>query len=1049
MSFDFDEAYYLKSKLAQLKATDAATYGNWNTDQVKQAILDAGFASVEDHCNQYSLVEGTSPNPYFNTMEYLEAKVNQLNSMKEGNRTDWTVEDVVKAFQDAGFTNAEDHYKMYGCKETDANGNLINPSNAFDANAYAAAKLAQLQATDPENWNGKTAQDVMEAIADAGMTPIEHFEEYGKAEGEAADIAMVQTVPVVQRVANDQLRDAMNENVPSNYNAATPAPKNVTTGTEVAKECDMGNEDTVKPADPVATPADVDYMAVPANGIADSNDKPVELVTASTQDAKGNEVTASQYGVTETAEDGSQTTKAVGTDGKVADDAATIKTVSADGKTTTTDVKQGSTEIKQTEVKDGNTTTTTTEASLNGGANTVEQTAVKTGNTTETETTVKNANGQTVSHTEATTKGATTDATTTTYDPSTGKVVETATTKTTETTAADGTKTTTTTGTAKDAQGNETTINKTETVSTAADGSQTTKVSETVKDADGNVVSATETTTEASRAADGTLTSETKGTTTDADGNVTTVNETTTSKTNPTTGATTETKTVDNSTVDKDGNAAGSEKGAVTSNTDADGNATKTTNMTTTDADGNTTQTQSTATYDAEKGTTTTETKTTTTDSDGKTTTETTTETAKGDSASAATTPAEDAQASADSGNSGGESGGESGSGSSGGGSTPPATGITMSSAAFSDGTHLVVTFNKEIDSATANKFTVTKSDGSTTVPVSSAKIDTEDAKKVILELGSSAHDAVTVTLAVGAVADSESNQNSADATGKEAAIYAAKIESVKATGLDTFTITFDDTVVLEDNAKDNVSATQTSDLTLDATTPVTVSTDTLTVKLSAAATAGTDAVSVTLKNGTITSQSGDLAAVKFWLAKSDAPQDITFTNGTTETAYLDGATTQVNKVTLNSTADGDSVTGFTAGTTNGDQLDVTAFLTGFKAATSILSNGTDYSSGPISATAAATGQLALSGKLIVYDASSDSNLEAFEGKLKNSSTTDGDYTLASGEKCVVLAKTANDSMDVYFITGGNGDDAESVVKVATVGCTVADLEGGNFVDSQ
>ena len=35
MSFDFDEAYYLKSKLAQLKATDAATYGNWNTDQVK------------------------------------------------------------------------------------------------------------------------------------------------------------------------------------------------------------------------------------------------------------------------------------------------------------------------------------------------------------------------------------------------------------------------------------------------------------------------------------------------------------------------------------------------------------------------------------------------------------------------------------------------------------------------------------------------------------------------------------------------------------------------------------------------------------------------------------------------------------------------------------------------------------------------------------------------------------------------------------------------------------------------------------------------------
>ena len=137
MSFAFDEAYYLKSKLAQLKATDAQ-YANWNTDQVKQAILDAGFASVEDHCNQYSLIEGTSPNPYFNTMEYLEAKVNQLNSMKEQDRDDWTVDDVIKAFQEAGFTNAEDHYKMYGCKETDANGNLINPSNAFDAYAIFA-----------------------------------------------------------------------------------------------------------------------------------------------------------------------------------------------------------------------------------------------------------------------------------------------------------------------------------------------------------------------------------------------------------------------------------------------------------------------------------------------------------------------------------------------------------------------------------------------------------------------------------------------------------------------------------------------------------------------------------------------------------------------------------------------------------------------------------------------------------------------------------------------------------------------------------------------
>ena len=177
MSFAFDEAYYLKSKLQQLIKTDAATYGSWNTDQVKQAIEDAGM-TVEGHYQQYSLVEGTSGNPYFNTTEYLEAKLAQLKSVDPAQYNNWTVDDVVKAFQDAGLT-AEEHYQMYGCKETDANGYLINPSNAFDANAYVQAKLAQLVAADPETYGEWTAEDVVEAIADAGMTPVEHFEDYG------------------------------------------------------------------------------------------------------------------------------------------------------------------------------------------------------------------------------------------------------------------------------------------------------------------------------------------------------------------------------------------------------------------------------------------------------------------------------------------------------------------------------------------------------------------------------------------------------------------------------------------------------------------------------------------------------------------------------------------------------------------------------------------------------------------------------------------------------------------------------------------------------
>ena len=69
---------------------------------------------------------------------------------------------------------------MYGGHETDAKGNLINPSNAFDANAYVAAKLYQLQTSGTEEekaeWAGKTAADVVAAIAENGMSPVSHYE---------------------------------------------------------------------------------------------------------------------------------------------------------------------------------------------------------------------------------------------------------------------------------------------------------------------------------------------------------------------------------------------------------------------------------------------------------------------------------------------------------------------------------------------------------------------------------------------------------------------------------------------------------------------------------------------------------------------------------------------------------------------------------------------------------------------------------------------------------------------------------------------------------
>ena len=100
---------------------------------------------------------------------------------------------------------------MYGGARNRRQGeNLINPSNAFDANAYVAAKLYQLQTSGTEEekaeWAGKTAADVVAAIAENGMSPVSHYEMFGATEANAGDVPLVQTVPVAQRVENDPAR---------------------------------------------------------------------------------------------------------------------------------------------------------------------------------------------------------------------------------------------------------------------------------------------------------------------------------------------------------------------------------------------------------------------------------------------------------------------------------------------------------------------------------------------------------------------------------------------------------------------------------------------------------------------------------------------------------------------------------------------------------------------------------------------------------------------------------------------------------------------------
>lgn len=183
----FNEQFYLRSKLAQLNSASPSEFTS--TAQVRQAIESAGLTPYE-HFQQFSLEEKTSPSQYFNTYEYLQAKADQLNE-DEGVDT-WTVDTVAQAFQEAGFATAWDHFDQHGVEEG------INPSNDFDMAAYFDAKLAELQADDPEGeW---TLPKLMESFKEAGLNPVSHYEEWGREEA-----MPVVPVPDEQRVASDPL----------------------------------------------------------------------------------------------------------------------------------------------------------------------------------------------------------------------------------------------------------------------------------------------------------------------------------------------------------------------------------------------------------------------------------------------------------------------------------------------------------------------------------------------------------------------------------------------------------------------------------------------------------------------------------------------------------------------------------------------------------------------------------------------------------------------------------------------------------------------------
>lgn len=176
----FDADVYMQNKLVQMQASDPA----YTMTDLVDAFAKAGYVGPEGyyaHFVQYGADEDVAPNAFFNAQEYYTAKAAQYYG-EAFTGSELQVAEV-KALIQAADMNAWTHYQQYGSAEG------VDPSNAFDASAYCAAKALAMNDAGLKDAAGNdwTAESIAKAIDDAGMSVLEHYLTYaGTGEGEVA-----------------------------------------------------------------------------------------------------------------------------------------------------------------------------------------------------------------------------------------------------------------------------------------------------------------------------------------------------------------------------------------------------------------------------------------------------------------------------------------------------------------------------------------------------------------------------------------------------------------------------------------------------------------------------------------------------------------------------------------------------------------------------------------------------------------------------------------------------------------------------------------------
>lgn len=176
----FDPTVYMQNKLAQMQATDPA----YTMSDLVAAFADAGFVGEEgyfQHFLQFGAAEEVAPNAYFNANEYYAAKAAQFYG-EAFTGSELQIAQVKTLINKEGM-NAWTHYQQFGSAEG------VNPSNAFDAADYCAAKADAMNAAGLKDAAGNawTAESIKTAIDQAGMSVLEHYLTYaGTGEGEVS-----------------------------------------------------------------------------------------------------------------------------------------------------------------------------------------------------------------------------------------------------------------------------------------------------------------------------------------------------------------------------------------------------------------------------------------------------------------------------------------------------------------------------------------------------------------------------------------------------------------------------------------------------------------------------------------------------------------------------------------------------------------------------------------------------------------------------------------------------------------------------------------------